>query len=133
MRYSCSECKHEGSTVCSVCSNYMGVPDRWEQRASGAAKVYIAGKISGDAEYRAKFRKAAAQFELAGTAILNPATLPGNMDPGDYMALCLPMLLLADLVVFLPDWRESRGARIEHALAEYAGKEIYEMEDSAWK
>lgn len=98
-----------------------------------AAKVYIAGKISGDAEYRAKFRKAAAQFELAGTAILNPATLPGNMDPGDYMALCLPMLLLADLVVFLPDWRESRGARIEHALAEYAGKEIFEMEDSTWK
>lgn len=94
-------------------------------------KVYIAGKISGDAEYRAKFRKAAAQFDLSGMAILNPATLPGNMDPGDYMALCLPMLLLADLVVFLPDWRDSRGARIEHALAEYAGKAIYEMEGEA--
>lgn len=96
-----------------------------------AVKIYLAGKISGDPEYREKFRKVAAQLELNGSAILNPAALPEGMAPGDYMALCLPMLLLADLVVFLPDWRESRGARIEHALAEYAGKGIFEMEDGA--
>ncbi|MBR2582402.1 MAG: DUF4406 domain-containing protein [Oscillospiraceae bacterium] len=91
-------------------------------------KVYIAGKISGDPNYRAKFRAASCRFTLPGVSVLNPADLPDGMAPGDYMAVCLPMLLQADLVVFLPDWQDSAGARIEHALAEYAGKNIYEWE-----
>ena len=94
-------------------------------------KVYIAGKISGDPNYRAKFRAVSCRFTLPGVSVLNPAELPEGMAPGDYMAVCLPMLLQADLVVFLPDWQDSRGARIEHALAEYAGKAIYEMEGEA--
>lgn len=37
-------------------------------------KVYIAGKITGDRRYRAKFREAAKALEEAGHVVLNPAT-----------------------------------------------------------
>ena len=93
-------------------------------------KVYIAGKISGDPGYKQKFARAslALRERWPEAVLINPAVLPDGMTPGDYMAVCLPMLLQADLVVFLPDWQDSGGARIEHALAEYAGKNIYEWE-----
>ena len=42
-------------------------------------KVYIAGKITGDRRYRAKFREAAKALEEAGHVVLNPATLPDGM------------------------------------------------------
>ena len=32
MTYSCSNCKHDGTTVCTVCCAYQGVPDRWEKK-----------------------------------------------------------------------------------------------------
>ena len=32
MGYSCRECKNENTTVCACCSNYMGVPDRFESK-----------------------------------------------------------------------------------------------------
>ena len=43
-------------------------------------KVYIAGKITGDRRYRAKFREAAKALEEAGHVVLNPATLPDGLD-----------------------------------------------------
>ena len=73
-------------------------------------KVYIAGKITGDRRYRAKFREAAKALEEAGHVVLNPATLPDGLDDVDYMRICMAMVDAADLAVFLPDYRESRGA-----------------------
>ena len=48
-------------------------------------KVYIAGKITGDRRYRAKFREAAKALEAAGHVVLNPATLPDGLTDADYM------------------------------------------------
>ena len=91
--------------------------------------IYLAGKITSDPHYREKFEAAAERLRSWPDAIvLNPAELPEGMRAEDYMAICLPMLLRAERVVFLPDWRESGGARIEHALAEYVGKPIVDME-----
>lgn len=73
-------------------------------------KIYIAGKIAGDRRYRAKFREAAKDLEAAGHVVLNPATLPDGLTDGDYMRIALAMLEASDLAVFLPDYRESRGA-----------------------
>lgn len=78
-------------------------------------KVYIAGKITGDRRYRAKFREAAKALEEAGHVVLNPATLPDGLDDVDYMRICMAMVDAADLAVFLPDYRESRGAMVEWA------------------
>lgn len=32
MSYTCKECKNDGTAICACCSNYMGVPDRWEAK-----------------------------------------------------------------------------------------------------
>ena len=87
-------------------------------------KIYIAGKISGDKNYREKFKRVENQLKREGHAVLNPAALPDGMNSEDYMAICWAMLSRADMVVFLPDWQESRGARMEHEYCEYVGKEI---------
>lgn len=93
-------------------------------------KIYIAGKITGEPDYWEKFNEAENKIQVAfpTATILNPAWLPEGMTPADYMSICLPMLMAADLVCFLPDWQNSGGARIEHALAEYIGKAIIERE-----
>lgn len=87
-------------------------------------KVYIAGKITGDPKYRAKFKEAAAEIARGGHIPLNPADLPKGMCPKDYMCICFAMIDVADLVVFLPDAKDSAGARLEKAYCEYVGKEM---------
>lgn len=64
-------------------------------------KVYIAGKITGDPEYRMKFRLEKNRLEAEGHIVLNPAELPAGMDPKDYMRICFAMMEVADEVVFL--------------------------------
>jgi len=86
-------------------------------------KIYIAGKITGDPNYKAKFDNAA-KNRLAADTILSPATLPGGMDKADYMRICFAMIDSADAVAFLPDWRDSPGSRLEHDYCEYIGKQM---------
>ena len=57
--------------------------------------IYLAGKISGDPEYREKFEDAAQMLRGMGFQVLNPAELPQGWKPKDYMRVCLPMLLAA--------------------------------------
>ena len=84
-------------------------------------KIYLAGKISGDDGYQEKFSRAAQKF--AGHEVLNPAELPEGMEKADYMRICMAMVDAADLAVFLPDYRESRGAMVEWAWCQRTGKE----------
>jgi nucleoside 2-deoxyribosyltransferase len=86
-------------------------------------KIYIAGKIAGDRRYRAKFRDAAKNLEAMGHVVLNPAILPDGLNQADYMRICLAMLDTADLAVFLPDYRDSRGAMVEWAYCQRIGKD----------
>lgn len=85
-------------------------------------KIYIAGKITGDDNYQEKFDEVAEK--LKDHVILNPATLPSGMAPGDYMKICFPMIDIADAVVFLPDYKESKGALLEFSYCKYCNKEI---------
>lgn len=86
-------------------------------------KIYIAGKITGDPDYKKKFAAMAADLQTEHTAILNPAELPEGMAPEDYMRICFAMIDTADLVVFHPDYGNSRGACIEMLHCQYTGKE----------
>lgn len=86
-------------------------------------KIYIAGKITGDKKYRAKFREAARNLEALGHVVLNPAILPAGLEERDYMQITLAMLNAADLAVFLPDYQESRGAMIEWEWCKRTGKD----------
>ena len=85
-------------------------------------KIYIAGKITGDPNYKAKFEAKAREFEELGNIVLNPAILPAGMEQEDYMRICFAMIDSADIVSFLPDAEESEGARLEKEYCKYIKK-----------
>ena len=86
-------------------------------------KVYIAGKITGDSSYREKFQQAQRELNAEGFIVMNPAELPEGMQPCDYMRICFAMMDCADVVAFLPDYSQSRGARLEFDWCQYTGKQ----------
>jgi len=86
--------------------------------------VYLTGKTTGDEFYLAKFLKAQRALEDAGYIVLSPAMWPKGFTWEQYMRMDAAMLEACEAACFLPDWTESRSARIEHMLAELSGKEI---------
>lgn len=99
------------------------------QELCGARKVYIAGKITGDDNYRAKFDRVRAALEGEGYIPLSPAVLPDGMTAADYMRICFAMIDVADAVLFLPDWEASPGARLEMEYCGYIAKRVVELDD----
>lgn len=87
--------------------------------------IYIAGKITGDPNYKEKFTIAATSLELQGHIVLSPAELPEGMRPADYMRICFSMIDTADAIYLLKDWHSSAGASIERNYAMYTGKSIF--------
>lgn len=92
-------------------------------------KAYIAGQITGDANYQARFDHARRAMEQQDFIVLNPAELPEGMRPADYMRICFAMMDCADVIAFLPDYTNSRGAQLEHAWCQYVGKQTMYLED----
>lgn len=94
--------------------------------------VYLAGKITGDPNYREKFAEAAQELETAGFIVLNPAMLPQEGFSWEaYMRISLAMLDECETVFFLPDWKDSRGATWEYGRAVATGKVTVIYKD--WK
>ncbi len=88
-------------------------------------KVYIAGKISGDPNYKEKFERAQKALEAEGYIVLNPATLPAGMEAADYMKICFTMIDVADVVAFISDFAESCGAMLELEYCRYINKQAF--------
>ena len=83
--------------------------------------VFISGKITGDANYRDKFQNAQRFLEKQGYMVLSPAVLPWI--PWEAcMRITLAMMKEADIIAFLPDWRDSPGARIEYYYSQLLNK-----------
>ena len=81
-------------------------------------KIYLAGKVTGDPCYKKKFEAGVKHLESLGWGrenIVNPAELIAS-DCRWLKAMwkCLKLLKGCGWVAMLPDWSESRGARIEH-------------------
>lgn len=93
-------------------------------------KVYIAGKTTGDPEYRRKFACAARQVEEFGHIALNPAELPEGMTPEEYMRICFAMLDVADELWYLADAAKSAGARLEMQYCRYIKKRTRKLSDA---
>lgn len=91
-------------------------------------KVYIAGKITGRADYASAFAIAENKLSAQGFITLNPASLPEGMDKPDYMRICFSMIDSADVVALLPGWETSPGARLEYEYCEYIGKPARSLE-----
>lgn len=87
------------------------------------AKIYIAGKITGDPNYKDKFANMESELlKMPGTVIINPAKLPQGLTPADYARICFAMIDSSDIVVFAPDYKESSGALLEMQYCRYIKK-----------
>lgn len=90
--------------------------------------VYLAGRITGDPAYRAKFADAEMVLRELGHTVLNPAVLPDGLEYAAYMAIDEQLLRASDAVCLLPDWKQSPGARQERTLARRLGKKLLRYE-----
>ncbi|WP_432704347.1 DUF4406 domain-containing protein [Escherichia coli] len=57
------------------------------------------------------------KLRCAGNIVLNPAVLPDGLSQQQYMSICIPMLMCADVIYLLEGWEDSAGARAEYAMA----------------
>lgn len=93
-------------------------------------KVYIAGKITGDPDYKDKFAKAERQLKKKGYTVMNPSILPNGFEYDEYMRICYSMIDVCDGVYFLNNWADSIVAMLEY---EYAIKNnmaiLYQREE----
>jgi nucleoside 2-deoxyribosyltransferase len=89
-------------------------------------KIYISGKITNNANYKADFEDAELALKSAGFQPVNPAEerLLDGATWADYMRHDIKLLCDCDAIYMLNGWRESAGAKIEYKLARDLGIEI---------
>lgn len=90
-------------------------------------KVYISGKITGDADYKQKFANAEEMARAVGFEVFNPARVSDEGKPWEwYMKQDIKELMDCDAILLLKGWEESRGARLEAYIASQLKIKIYE-------
>lgn len=94
--------------------------------------VYLAGRITGDPEYKKKFEAARRALESASYIVLDPSILPSSgFEYAAYIRISTSMMDECAQVCFLPDWRDSEGAMYEYGRAAAHEKPIFYYEDWA--
>jgi len=94
-------------------------------------RIYICGKVTGDPDYKKKFLKEENRLFSLGYEPVNPAVIvPSNKDWSSAMKTVLRAMLLCDGVSLLPDWKKSKGAKIEVRLARELSIEV--RDNSKW-
>ena len=87
--------------------------------------VYLAGKITGDPNFKEKFDAAARELEKSGFVVCNPAVLPPTGFTYDaYIRMSAAMLAECEAICLLSDWEDSAGAISEYVMSERCKKEI---------
>ncbi len=88
-------------------------------------KVYLSGKITGLVYEDAlrMFAEAAAEIERCGHEAVNPMAIETdpNLPWAEYMKRDIPHLLGCEAIYLLPNWKDSKGARLEKHIAEELG------------
>jgi hypothetical protein len=88
-------------------------------------KIYICGKVTGDQNYQDKFLKEEKRLFSFKYEPVNPASfISANEEWTTAMKKALRALLLCDGVSLLPDWKRSKGAKIEVRLARELGIDV---------
>ena len=90
-------------------------------------KIYIAGPMTGIPEFNFPvFHALAATLRHEGFTVISPAEI--DPDPSREWADCLrrdlPEMLKCDTIYLLKGWDKSKGARLEHHIAEALGMTV---------
>ncbi|TDL99594.1 MAG: hypothetical protein C4K58_06800 [Flavobacteriaceae bacterium] len=94
-------------------------------------RIYISGKISGEQEssYFVKFKNAQIYLETLGfEEVVNPLDIHGTNPVKsweEFMVTDIEALFSCTAVYFLKDWQDSKGARIEFAIAREMGLDLF--------
>lgn len=89
--------------------------------------VYVSGPMTGYPDHNfPAFNEAAKGLLEDGYWVINPAD--GGVIDGwewsDYLRQDIKDLMAADAIYMLPDWRFSRGARLEYTIAVELGMDV---------
>lgn len=87
-------------------------------------KAYIAGKITGNNNYKNEFKEAEIKLKGQGYAVMNPATMNEGFEQEEYLHVCMSMINVCNVVYFLPTWVDSKGSHFEMGYAKALNKEI---------
>ena len=102
--------------------------------------IYISGPMTGMPDHNYPlFNLVAAELRMRGHEVINPAELdaledvPGSMPWEWYLRRDLKAMLDCDTLVLLPEWRISRGAKLEVYVANKLKMNIYEIDINDFK
>lgn len=84
---------------------------------------YLSGPITGNPNYMQQFEQAARDLSMKGYDVIDPAALDrviptGRLSYDTIMNLDLELLALADYLVQLPGWEDSKGCNRELGFAQ---------------
>lgn len=113
---------HPSAETCTECWDRV-IPGT-EVQPQGKV-IYIAGPITGVPRYWEAFEDAEDELHCAGFVTLSPCRLSNGLTWGQYMHIDKAMIDVADAVLFLPGWHNSKGARIEMEYCKEMNKPNY--------
>lgn len=87
-------------------------------------KIYIAGPITNDVDYKLKFAKAEKKLLSMGYTVINPVKNDG-FTYKEYIDIGLNELMRCDAVYLLNGWKNSNGARLEYAYARVTKMRVF--------
>lgn len=90
-------------------------------------KLYVAGRIADELDYRVKFARACTEVLLLDHTPVSPCEIHTSCTHeqwSEWMVCDLHTMLDCDGVYALRDWQSSKGATIEVQLAMRLGKQI---------
>jgi hypothetical protein len=95
-------------------------------------KYYLSGAITRQPDFKAYFKNYEDELRRWGIAdVFNPATVdwPVGVKWETRMKYDLKILMDCDVLVLLPNWRKSRGVKLEACVAKSLGIRIVKIHD----